>query len=182
MQRACSQTPSSMLTVTGLKEEAITAILDAVKHSHPDCELCIGNHLFPVGFVVSGNAEQVKEVGRQAEMSGAVVKQVRVSGAFHSKLMEPAVAELEAVLKAVDIQEPVVPVYSNVTGLPYKSVNEIRSGLALQVTRPVLWSAIISHVVMTDVKFLEIGPGNQLRGILKRIDRTAYRMSDSLTV
>lgn len=195
MQRACSQTPSSMLTIIGLKEGAITDILDTVKHSHPDCELCIGNHLFQVGFVVSGNAEQVKEVGRQAEVSGAVIKQVRVSGAFHSKLMEPAVAQLEAILKEVDIQEPVVPVYSNVTGLPYTSVDEIRTGLALQVTRPVLWSATISHMVTSqletavvahrpklDVKFLEIGPGKQLRGMLKRIDRTAYRMSDSLTV
>jgi [acyl-carrier-protein] S-malonyltransferase len=177
-----------MLTVIGLKEEALTAILDAVKQSHPNSELCIGNHLFPIGFVVSGNTEQVEEVGRRAERSGAMVKQVKVHGAFHSKLMEPAVAQLKAFLKDVDIREPVVPVYSNVTGLPYASVDEIREGLALQITSPVLWSATISHMITKtaypkpDVKFLEIGPGRQLRGMLKRIDRSAYRMSDSLIV
>ena len=192
MQKACLRTPSGMLSVIGLKEEPLTAILDTVKHSHPDAELCIGNRLFPTGFVVSGNTEQVREVGRRAEMSGAVVRAVRVSGAFHSKLMESAVPRLEAVLSDIDIQEPVMPVYSNITGLPYGSVEDIRTGLASQVTSPVLWSATISHMVTcqlatagnpkTDVKFLEIGPGRQLRAMLKAIDRTAYRRSESFTV
>lgn len=188
MQRACSLTPSSMLSLVGLKEEAVTAILHSVKGSYPDSELCIGSYLFPHGFVVSGSNEPVQEVGRRAEISGAAVKRVRVSGAFHSKLMQPAVAEFEAVLKEMDFQDPVMPVYSNVTGLPYTSVDEIRTGLALQVTSPVLWSATISHMVTSQfrttggTKYLEIGPGKQLRGIMKRIDRTAYRMSESLTV
>lgn len=195
MQRACLQAPSGMLTVVGLEEEAVTAIVHSVKYSHPNSEVCIGNYLFPMGFVVSGGMEQVKEVGSQAELQGAVVKRVRVSGAFHSKLMAPAVAELGAVLKDVDFQDPAVPVYSNVTGLPYRNVADIRTGLSLQVTSPVLWSATISHMIAnhfrtkevgdklkTDMKFLEIGPGKQLRGMLKRIDRTAYRMSNSLTV
>lgn len=188
MQRACSRTPSSMLSVVGLKEAAVTAILHSVKESYPDSELCIGNYLFPLGFVVSGSNEPVKEAGRRAGVSGAVVKQIRVSGAFHSKLMQPAVAELEAVLEEIDFRDPVVPVYSNVTGLPYESVGEIRTALALQVTSPVLWHATISHMVTNqfrttgEPKFLEIGPGKQLRAIMKRIDSTAYRTSTSFTV
>lgn len=191
MQRACSLIPSSMLTVIGLEEESLQAIIHSVRDRYPDTELCVGNYLFPFGFVVSGNAPQVEEVGRKAGDSGAVLHRVRVSGAFHSKLMKPAVPELEAVLKDIDIEDPVFPVYSNVTGLPYASVHEIREGLALQLVNPVQWSTTMSHMISNYLRtagnaaeneFLEIGLGRQLKGILRRIDRAAYKRCHNLSV
>lgn len=189
MQEACTQNPSSMLTVTALEENALKAIIDSVKSCHPETEVCIGNYLFPQGFVVSGNLQQLREVGEKVKDLGAVVKRVKVSGAFHSQLMKPAVPKLEEVLQNVDIGFPAFPVYSNITGLPYKSAADIRTGLVLQVTSPVLWDASMSHMINNhfkedckDLKFLEIGPGKQLKGMLKRIDRNAYRKCDSFTV
>lgn len=192
MQQACLQTHSCMLTIIGLTEDGLTTIINSVKTPQPRSELSVSNYLFPTGFVVSGHTDLVKSVGMEAEKSGAVVKEVRVSGAFHSNLMSSAVADLEAVLRTVKIEVPILPVYSNVTGLPYTSVDEIRTGMALQVTKPVLWEGTMSHMIKnyfrnnhkdkSEMRFVEIGPGKQLKGILKRIDRTVYRKCDSVTV
>lgn len=187
-----------MLTLVGLRLEDLQGIISTVKNSHPDCEVCVGNYLFPSGYVVSGNTEPVREVAAAAEGRGALIKEVRVSGAFHSQLMRPAVAELEAVLRNTDIQVPNFCVYSNVTGLPYQSVEEIRTGLALQLTKPVLWEDTMCDMIRNwlhrteatgdiegekeEVKFLEVGPGRQLKTILKRIDRTAFRSCQNLTL
>ena len=231
MQEACLQSPGSMATVIGLKEDTLQAIITSVladgdspsrrgrgSPSESDCPLegerdspsgrgdspprgerdvCVGNFLFPGGVVISGEVGLVKEVGRRAEVEGASVKPVRVSGAFHSQLMAPAVPKLRASLETVHLRMPAFPVYSNVTGLPYGSVEEIRTGLALQVTQPVLWDRTMLHMVgehvdveeegqvkrrTSGVRLLEVGPGKQLKGILKRISRTAYRQCDNLSV
>ena len=160
--------------------------------------LCVGNYLFPSGMVVSGDLKLVEEVKRHAENAGASsVKPVRVSGAFHSKLMAPAVHKLKAILETIHFEMPLFPVYSNVTGLPYGNVEEIRTGLALQVTHPVLWDRTMVHMIgehvevvkegevkrmNSGVKLIEMGPGKQLRGILKRISRSTYRQSEGQTV
>ena len=189
MQEACKITPSSMLTVIGLEEEALKTTIDSVKSSNN--EVSVANYIFPRGFVVSGNMESVKQVGREAEKLGATLKEVKVSGAFHSTLMKPAVPKLEAVLADMDVALPAFPVYSNATGLPYDNVEEIRTGLAMQVTSPVLWDATIRHMISSHFKdgdkdgtklFLEVGPGKQLKSMMKRIDRRAYRSCDNITV
>ncbi len=194
MQEACLQTPGAMATVIGMQEDALRAIIESVleKEEKGDSpEVCVGNSLFPGGAVVSGEVGLVREVGRRAEAKGASVRPVRVSGAFHSKLMIPAVGKLEAALRNVRLDMPTFPVYSNVTGLPYGTVEEIRTGLALQVTHPVLWDSAMLHMIRTHlegmredngVKILEVGPGRQLKGMLKRISRTAYRQCENITV
>ena len=198
MQRACQANHSTMLTVIGLRLQHLEGIIDSVKNSHPDSEVCVGNHLFPIGYVISGHTEPVKQVAKEAVQRGATVKQLRVSGAFHSRLMEPAVPELEAVLRDTDVKSPLFPVYSNVSGRAYSSVDEIRSGLTSQLTSPVLWEQAMSHMTETflkkecqggsegdgteEVKFLEVGPGRQLKSMLRRIDKDAYRSCDNITV
>lgn len=201
MQEACLKTPGAMATVIGLENKSLQSIITSVlEDTHPsgaEREVCMGNFLFPGGVVISGEEELVKEVGRRAEEQGASVKPVPVSGAFHSKLMAPAVPKLREILDSVHIKMPNFPVYSNVTGLPYGSMDEIRTGLALQVTHPVLWGSSMLHMIgehvevvekeevnrkITGVKLLEVGPGRQLKGMLKRISRTGYRHCDNMSV
>ena len=204
MQEACLEIPGAMTTIIGLQDVTLQAMIDAVLKdeegslSPSEKELCMGNHLFPKGIVVSGHVKLVQELTRRAESEGASVKPVRVSGAFHSKFMAPAVPKLQAVLKEVDLKMPIFPVYSNVTALPYGSVGEIRTGLALQVTRPVLWDRIVAGMIAEhleggagegegpgkaeEVRFMEVGPGRQLKGMLKRINKSAYQQCNNLTV
>lgn len=182
-----------MLTVLGLSEEVLRDILLHVRR--PGLEVCIGNYLSPAGFVVSGHSELLEAVSEEAARAGAVTKEVRVSGAFHSPLMASAVTHLESVLGSVEVRMPAFPVYANVTGCPYESVEEIREGLALQLTHPVLWKSCVSHMIWDhltarreeeegdlEVRVLEVGPGRQLKAMLRRIDKDAYRKCDSLTV
>lgn len=191
MQEACVKTPSCMLTVVGLTEEALREIItSSLSHHHNNPQACIANYLFPQGYVVSGSEEQVKWIGSEAKKSGAILREVRVSGAFHSQFMASAVPKLREALEGVDIRFPIHSVYSNVTGLPYGSVAEIRAGLALQLTSPVMWEAIVTHMLEhhlrngkeRGLRFIEVGPGRQLRSMLKRISRDAYKSCENISV
>merc|ERR1719198_1132669 len=97
-----------------------------------------------------------------------------VAGAFHTDFMAPAVTELEAVLKDVDIKAPRIPVVSNVDGKPHKDADSIRATLAKQVTAPVQWETQMADMLAGDFgEALELGPGKVCAGILKRFDRKA---------
>ena len=176
MQEACQSQAGTMLTVIGLREMELVQMCHEVQGTQGG-EVCIANYLFPQGYVVSGCVQAVETVGNRAQSAGASVKRVSVSGAFHSPLMQPAVAKLRSVLQNIRITLPKIPVYSNVTGSPYTSVGEIRDCLALQVTRPVLWETVVRNMI-TDypsIRFHEVGPGKQLKAMLRRIDREAYK-------
>lgn len=176
MQAACQLRAGTMLTVIGLVEMELQQMCCEVEASGSG-EVCIANYLFPKGYVISGCVHSVESVGSRAQSAGASVKKVSVSGAFHSPLMQPAVAKLQSVLQNIHIELPKIPVYSNVTGRPYTSVGEIRDCLALQVTRPVLWETLVRNMI-TDypsIRFHEVGPGKQLKAMLRRIDREAYK-------
>ncbi len=187
MQEACiAAAPSSMLTIIGLTKEDLEEIITSTRTPLYSEEATIANHIFPRGYVVSGKRDRVERIGREAIKRDAVLKEVKVSGAFHSKLMASVVMKLEGALEEMQISEPSFPVYSNVTGLPYCSVSEIRRGLTLQVTSPVLWDDTIRHILHVNrdrvMKFIEVGPGKQLKGMLKRIDKAAFRNCNTVTV
>lgn len=182
MQAACDEQPSGMLTLVGLDEAKVQQLCVHCKETLPDSEICIANYLFPKGYVVSGGKDAIALLREVA--SGATVKEVAVSGAFHSNLMSSAVPRLRDGLAMVDISPPRLPVYSNVTGLPYNDVEEIRRNLAEQIIRPVLWETTIRNMVERErggrvgeggLKFVEIGPGRQMRAMLKRIDKDAFK-------
>lgn len=142
-------------------------------------KVCIANYIFPKGFVVSGHRQAVEYVSQEAESSlGATARAVAVSGAFHSPLMESAVPKLRAALDEAEISKPNIPVYSNVTGLPCTSAAEIRTQLAEQVTKPVLWEMSIRNMIKdscSESVFIELGPGKQLKAMLKRISRDSFK-------
>ena len=166
-----------MRTLIGLDENTVAGLCSDAQHIYPNDEICIANYLFPKGYVVSGSCDAILFVSEKANAIGGVVKEVSVSGAFHSSLMKPAVPKLQAALKEAEISMPNVTVYSNVTGQPYSSVNEIRTNLLEQITKPVLWESTIRNILQTSDKtdFVEIGPGKSLKVILKRIDKSAFK-------
>ena len=176
MQEACEQREGTMLTVLGLQEVVLQHMCNNARTTTGG-EVCIANYIFPKGYVISGDARTVEAVGMRARESGAMSKEVSVSGAFHSPLMQPAVEKIRSVLDTLHINFPRIPVYSNVTGKPYTSVDEIQECLAQQVTRPVLWESTI-HNMASDyfkARFCEVGPGKQLKAMLRRINREAYK-------
>ena len=198
MQEACKESASCMLMVSGLEKSLLQEVITRTESSHSHA--CIANYIFPNGFVISGNTDRVAMIEEKVRKLGAKAKHVKVSGAFHSRLMASAVPKFRAVLDKMELKYPSFPVYSNLTGLPYGNVEDIKTGLALQVTNPVLWQDTICHMMnkyMMDipgsgswtgdedvgkVRFMELGYGRQLKGILKRINRTAYRNCDTVTV
>ena len=196
MHEACKEQPSGMLTLVGLEEQRVNDLCHECRDRLPrGAEICIANYLFPKGYVVSGTEEAIKlmrELVSSLKDVRCTVKEVQVSGAFHSSLMTSAVAKLWKGLEIADISVPRMPVYSNVTGLPYSGVEEIRQRLAEQVVKPVLWEATIRNMVERgrekgeerereeweeerEVYFVEVGPGRQLRSMLKRIDNEAFK-------
>ena len=201
MHDACTEQPSGMLTMVGLEEQTVNRLCLECKDRLPRGaeEICIANYLFPKGYVVSGTREALKmmrELVSGLKDVRCTVKEVRVSGAFHSKLLTSAVAKLRKGLERVEISAPRIPVYSNVTGLPYSGIEEIRQRLAEQIVKPVLWEATIRNMIERgrekeeekegegeregeengrEVQFVEVGPGRQLRSMLKRINSDAFK-------
>ena len=177
MRRACAEQNGKMATVLGLEESLLQdicneAVMQGLKVA------CISNQLFLKGYVVSATVEALQFIKQRAKESGAVdIKDLHVSGGFHSSLMSSALPRLVTALEEVDLSMPSVRVYSNVTGLPYKNVSEIKELLAAQLTRPILWQDTIMNMIADGGPegFFEVGPGRQLRLTLKQIDRTAFR-------
>src|SRR5690606_12748186 len=133
------------------------------------------NYNAPGQIVLSGDVAAVQRAGEPAKAAGAKrVLPLNVSGAFHSPLMEVAEQGLEAQLGSVELRDPDFPVVSNVTAEPVGDAAEARRLLVAQLTSPVRWVA--STRTMLDAgcgSFLELGPGNVLAGLLKRVDRSA---------
>jgi len=167
MQKAGEERPGTMAAIIGLDDETVEKICSQVN----DGVVQPANFNAPGQVVVSGDVSAVRKVMELAQMSGAkMVKELVVSGAFHSPLMESARDELKKALDEVEFKKPSIPVYFNVTAKPSFDVNEIKSLLHRQITSPVLWSQIIINMSSDGAsKFYEIGPGKVLQGLIKRI-------------
>lgn len=186
MQEACQQPKGTMSSITGVQETHSLESLCQEAKELGHGEVCIANYIFPRGFVVSGCKRAVDYVKQKAQSTlDCSVKDVAVSGGFHSPLMASAVPKLRTALDQIEISEPNVPVYSNVTGLPYRSTAEIKTQLAEQIIKPVLWEACIRNMIRDscgEPVFVELGPGKQLKAMLKRIDREAFKRCLNLEV
>lgn len=167
MQKAGGENPGTMAAIIGLDDKTIYEICSKVN----DGIVQPANFNAPGQVVVSGDIPSVKKAMELAQKSGAkIVKELVVSGAFHSPLMESAKEGLKEVLDEIEFRKPSVPVYFNVTARPSFDVNEIRELLYRQITSPVLWSQIIANMFSDGAsKFYEIGPGKVLQGLIKRI-------------
>ena len=142
----------------------------------------VANYLFPQGRVCSGDRSALEEVQKSASAAGALkVAMVAVSGAFHTSRMDSAAAALRDVLATVTFHPPRIPVYSNVTGAPFADAASIPALLARQLTEPVQWESSIGAMIAAGkTEMLEMGPGAQIKAMVKRIDPAVWKTTKNV--
>ena len=187
MHEAANQaTASGMASVAGLDDDAMETLLrDGAAAVGGGKQAHVANYLFPGGRTLSGDVDVLEWVCKQAPARGAKsAKKLEVSGAFHSPYMAPARAALKAALDAADITMPSIPVYSNVTGKPYEDAAQIRALLEEQMVGSVLWEQSVGHMRAHHAcaKYVETGPGKQLKAMMRRIDNDTWQATSVLDV
>lgn len=169
MQKAGVQYPGTMAAVVGLPAEKLIELCSQA--SEAGIVQC-ANFNSPGQIVISGSVEGVRKAMELCKLNGAkLVKELVVSGAFHSPLMKPAVEDLCAKLDSTNIYDAKLPVYANVTAEPVTSKEEIKNLLIKQLDSPVRWDETIRNMIRDGAEeFVEIGPGKVLQGLVKRIN------------
>jgi [acyl-carrier-protein] S-malonyltransferase len=164
MYEAGLKKPGSMLAVIGLDEETVK---DISLHSETE----ISNINCPGQIVISGAAQALAEADKLARTKGARAIPLRVSGAFHSALMEPIIADFSKIVSSFEFHPPTVPVISNVTARPLTDVDSIKEELVKQLRNCIQWQGSVEYMMHSGVTtFYEIGPGRVLSGLIRRIN------------
>ncbi len=179
MQKCCELAPGGMAAILGLDAEQVEQI----------CQECNGT-VIPANYncdgqiVISGDlaaVQQACDLAKEAKAKRALP--LAVGGAFHSPLMEPARIELGKAIEATDITTPVCPIYQNVTAHPVSDPVIIKENLLAQLTSPVKWTQSVKNMLIDGADyFLEIGPGNVLQGLIKRIAGPACTTSGMVSL
>lgn len=173
MQRACELHPSTMAAVLGLPDETVEQVCSLITQ-----EVVVpANYNCPGQLVISGSLAGIQEACIKMKEAGAKRALVlQVGGAFHSPLMMPAQQELQAAIEATTFAQPSCPVYQNVDALPYTQAADIQRNLIAQLTAPVRWTQTIQQMVAHGAtQFTEVGPGNVLSGLAKKIAPALYQ-------
>ncbi|PIQ17874.1 MAG: [acyl-carrier-protein] S-malonyltransferase, partial [Flavobacteriaceae bacterium CG18_big_fil_WC_8_21_14_2_50_34_36] len=170
MQKACESVPSTMAAVLGLEDHIVEAICADV-----DGIVVAANYNCPGQLVISGEIKAVEEACERLKEQGARrAILLPVGGAFHSPLMEPAREELAKAIKNTRFAPPICPVYQNVTTFAVTDPEKIKENLIFQLTSPVKWTQSVQNMVADGAtKFIEVGPGNVLQGLVKKIHKDA---------
>lgn len=169
MQQAGIENPGTLAAIVGLDNALVEqACVEASVVGIVQC----ANFNSPGQVVISGSVEGVRKAMELCKTKGAkIVKELVVSGAFHSPLMQSAKDKLGIKLEDSPIYDARFPVYANVTGKPISNKDEIKRLLFEQVTAPVRWEDSIRNMIADGFdEFVEIGPGKVLQGLVKRID------------
>jgi [acyl-carrier-protein] S-malonyltransferase len=172
LQKACEAQPSTMAAIIGLADEKVEEI--CLQVSEMGKGVCVpANYNNPGQLVISGDIEAINEACEQLKAAGAKrALPLKVGGAFHSPLMQPAKDELQAAIEATEFQTPRCPVYQNVDALPHTAPAEIKANLIAQLTSSVRWTQIVQHMIADGADdFTECGPGKALRGMIAKIDK-----------
>ena len=166
MQKACELNPSVMAAVLGLPDEKVEEICAQI-----DGVVVPANYNCPGQLVISGANEAIDAACEKMKEAGAKrALKLSVGGAFHSPLMEPARVELEAAIRATTYHKPVCPVYQNIDAKPYTDPEELKRNSIAQLTGPVRWTQTVQNMVADGASsFRELGPGNVLQGLIKKI-------------
>lgn len=168
MQKACEAAPSTMAAIIGLADDKVEEVCGNVTD-----EVCVpANFNCPGQVVISGSMEGINKGCELMKEAGAKrALPLKVGGAFHSPLMEPAKVELETAINNTEIHAPQCPVYQNVDALPHTDPAEIKKNLVAQLTASVRWTQTIKNMIADGATdFTECGPGNVLQGLIKKID------------
>ncbi|WP_407430003.1 ACP S-malonyltransferase [Arcticibacter sp.] len=177
MQKACEIQPSTMAAILGLDDYTVEEVCEMVS------EIVVpANYNCPGQLVISGSIEGVdKACAFLLERGAKRALKLNVSGAFHSPLMEAARAELASAIESTSIVSPVCPVYQNIDAKPYTDPKDIKHNLIAQLTGPVRWTQTVQRMLEDGAtSFTEVGPGNVLQGLVKKVNRTIPTSSASL--
>lgn len=171
MQKACEAASSTMAAIIGLPDEKVEEICAEV---NKEGYVCVpANFNCPGQLVISGNVEAINEACEKLKAAGAKrALPLKVGGAFHSPLMQPAKDELQAAIEKTEFSMPKCPVYQNVDGMPHTDPAEIKSNLIAQLTSSVKWTKCVQSMIADGANdFTECGPGKALQGMIGRIDK-----------
>lgn len=170
MQKACEINPSTMAAVLNLADDVIENICKEISNSGH--VVVAANYNCPGQLVISGTVEGINIACEKMKAAGAKRALVLpVGGAFHSPLMEPAKIELEAAINSTVFNEPICPVYQNVTASAVSNPDEIKKNLILQLTAPVKWTQTVTQMIADGAThFTEVGPGKVLQGLVKKVN------------
>ena len=171
MQKACEANPGTMAAIIGVDDEKVEEICAEVSK---DGKLVIpANYNCPGQLVISGDIEAINEACEKLKEAGAKrALPLKVGGAFHSPLMQPAKDELQAAIEQTTFSAPKCPVYQNVDAKPYTDAAEIKANLIAQLTSPVRWTKSVQNMIADGADdFTECGPGKALQGMIGRIDK-----------
>ncbi|WP_086946892.1 ACP S-malonyltransferase [Sphingobacterium sp. JB170] len=168
MQKACQAQPSTMAAILGLDDETVEKICAQVE------EVVVpANYNCPGQLVISGSIEGVDKACVLLTEAGAKrALKLNVGGAFHSPLMEPAKVELQTAIESTEIKAPICPIYQNVDAKAYTDPAAIKANLIAQLTGAVRWTQTVQNMLADGAEaFVEVGPGNVLQGLVKKVDR-----------
>ncbi len=174
MQKACEKEPSTMAAIIGLEDDVVEAILGGIY------EVVVpANYNGPGQLVISGSEQGIDIACEKLKEAGAKrVLPLKVGGAFHSPLMEPARVELAQAINEAALNTPLCPVYQNVDAQASTDPKEIRQKLVAQLTSPVRWTQIMQAMIRDGAGvFVEVGPGKVLQGLVKKVDRSVEAIS-----
>jgi len=170
MQEACDRTPSGMVSILGLDREKVAQAVQG------QGDVSVANLNAPGQIVISGeNAALERAVAKCKELGAKRAIPLKVAGAYHSVVMKPAQEKMQAELAAVAISRPRIPVYANVSAKGLLDPGEIRAALATQICSSVLWEDTIRAIAAP--KYVELGPGRVLAGLVRKIDDKAEVIS-----
>lgn len=169
MQMACEKNPSTMAAILGMEDNMVENICAQIEGI-----VVPANYNCPGQLVISGSHDSIKKAIEQCKEAGARrALEISVGGAFHSPLMEPAMAEFKNAVNNVDFNDAQIPIYQNVDAKPHTNAEEIKSNIINQVVSPVKWSQTIQNMISSGInEFCEVGgKGKILMGMVRKVSR-----------
>ena len=178
MQKACEIQPGTMAAVIGMEDDQVEKICASIS----DKVVVPANYNSPGQIVISGSIEGVEKASEMLKEAGAKrVLPLKVGGAFHSPLMEPARVELAEAINETKFNPGICPIYQNVTGQSVTDPEIIKKNLVAQLTSPVRWTQTMLNMIANGLNsVVEVGPGTVLQGLFKKVDRNLEMSSASI--
>ena len=174
MQKACEVEESTMAAILGLEDPVVEQICNSITDI-----VVPANYNSPGQLVISGSIEGINQAIEKCKEAGAKrALPLKVGGAFHSPLMEPARVELADAINSVKFNKGICPIYQNVTGQSVNDGEIIKKNLVAQLTAPVRWTKIMQNMMADGANNItEVGPGKVLQGLFKKVDRQIQTQS-----
>jgi len=175
MEQAAQRNPGGMLAIIGISDDQVIEICTEAESVGT---VVPANFNSPLQLVVSGTPDALGKVADLAKAAGGRAMPLRVSGAFHSPLMDDAAREFSRLVADTPVSDPRIPVVANVTADPVADADTVRATISRQMTSPVLWTASVRRMLADGVSsFFEVGPGEVLTTLIRRISADARAVS-----